>query len=438
MATSIADLLDALSSQADHSADRVDSTDADHALALLGRVLQRTVDDGLTPLDRTDTEREHWVGEAARACAQSAADAETAAPGQLSHVAGAVADVATMQREDLGCQNRWAIAIAVTDVVSRLTALIDPADVPIERRRALIVADASATVIQRSAALDPPSARHAAALDRAVPQPFPDGIDSPGTAIREAAAGLERATRPGPSPMMIAEYLSVAIAVERLFRSVPAVMDSRDPGIPTAAQRASDGWAAARAVLKPFDDGSRRPHDVAPPAVSFALALHDGLRRAQAQRAERRGFHPVADPIDGAVRDALQRVPTIADNLNTALTVWGDTGRVVAFARDLQFHDWRLDAYLAEYTPAGLVAGDVTDLTPARNALAGARLLSVDLAARAAAPDHPGLTTAHLAAANQHDRAHVDGDRLHAATMEARRALQVYAGPPRAARGPRR
>jgi hypothetical protein len=433
MSTSIADLLDALSAQASNPIVHADSSDADRALALLGRVLQRTVDDGLTQLGASD--RERWVGEAAWACAESAVEVRTATPGRLSQLAGAAWDVVSVQRADLGCENRWAIAIAVVDVVSRLTTLVDQANVPVSRRRALIVADACASIVQRSAAIEPPSPQAAAALDRAVPRPIPDRRDSPATAIREAAAGLEHATRPGAIAMTIADYVSVAIALKALCRSVPALITTQDAPVLAAALATGQGWAAARAVLKPFDDGSRRPHAVAPPAVAFALAMRDGLRRAQADLSV---SQEVPAPVQTAICDALQRVPTIAANLTAAVTYWADTGCVVGYSRDLGYRESRVSEYLAGFRITGLVIADVTDLRPTADALDGAKMLSVDLAGRVADRGQRGLITSRFAAANQYARTEISSDRLHAASMDARRALQAHAGPPRAARGPHR
>jgi len=98
MATTLADLLDALSDEATLRTDTVDPldfVDADRALALLGRTLQRLVDDGLTTWGGTD--RERWVGEAARASAGGAA-AVTARPGRLAQLAGAADDVVALMR----------------------------------------------------------------------------------------------------------------------------------------------------------------------------------------------------------------------------------------------------------------------------------------------------------------------------------------------------
>src|SRR5664279_4193852 len=89
MATTLADLLDALGDEATLRTDTIDPldfVDADRALALLGRTLQRLVDDGLTTWGGTD--RGRWVGEAARASAGGAA-AVTARPWRLAQLAGA-------------------------------------------------------------------------------------------------------------------------------------------------------------------------------------------------------------------------------------------------------------------------------------------------------------------------------------------------------------
>ena len=201
MATTLGDLLDVLGDEATLRTDTIDPldfVDADRALALLGRTLQRLVDDGLTTGGGTD--RERWVGEAARASAGGAA-AIAARPGRLAQLAGAADDVVALMRESLGCAQRWAIATAVVDAVGRLTALAERGDITDGRRRTLIVADASAIVVQRSAALDPPSALDSIPLDWAVPRPSPHSTAQLAVVVTEVVAGLEHATRPVGEPM---------------------------------------------------------------------------------------------------------------------------------------------------------------------------------------------------------------------------------------------
>lgn len=438
MATTLGDLLDVLGDEATLRTDTIDPldfVDADRALALLGRTLQRLVDDGLTTGGGTD--RERWVGEAARASAGGAA-AIAARPGRLAQLAGAADDVVALMRESLGCAQRWAIATAVVDVVGRLTALAERGDITDGRRRTLIVADASAIVVQRSAALDPPSALDSIPLDCAVPRPSPHSTAQLAVVVTEVVAGLEHATRPVGEPIPIADYLAVCTALEALSRSADHSWLGGEPPLKQAARHAGQGWAAARAVLNPFDDGSRRPHLVAPLAVGHALQLHTALGCAAASFALNAISVEAAGSLTTAVCEALQRVPIISDHLEGALTGWAATRSALAYARDLEPRDTRVTEYLAGFHRSGLVRPDPVDLAPARSALNRARLLSVELATRAAPPTWSRSNVARLAAANRSERIAVTDEHVHSAALEARRALLAYAGPPRGGRGPSR
>jgi len=236
--------------------------------------------------------------------------------------------------------------------------------------------------------------------------------------------------------MPIADYLAVCTALETLARSAAASWPGGDPRLADAARDAGRGWAAARAVLNPFDDGSRRPHLVAPLAVRHALQLHTALRRLAASSGLNPPSAEAATSLTAAVCEGLQRVPIISDHLGAALTGWAAAGSSLAYARDLAPRDTRVTEYLSGFQRSGIVRPDAADLAPARSALSDARLLTIELATQTALPTRS--TVARLAVANLHERDSLTDQRVHSAALEARRALHTYAGPPRGGRGPRR
>ena len=434
MSTTLADLLDAIDHRLSTRDGAADTADADRAVAVLGRALQRLADDGLARSLGTD--RERWMREAARASLQSAGPATARDIGWLSMVAAAAVDTITLMRADLGNQQRWAIATAVTDTLGPLTVVALHGNITADRRRALVGADAAAMVVQRLAALDPPLAVDCAALDWAVPNPAPVPRAAAATVITEATAGLEYSTRSQPGTLSLADYLAVGISVEALSRAAGSLPDANRATI-NAAATASRGWAAARAVLNPFDDGSRRPHTDAPPVVGHALVLYDALSTALRQLSQ--PGHPSA-PVRAAVTAALQRVPVIADHLQLTLTQWAHSGALLGFARDLTLREDHVSAHLHGYDSRGLVRADIPDLAPARTTLLTAKILSIELAAHTAPADPTGSGVPNLAAANLSARAQLTADHIGWAATHTQTTLRDHAGPPRATAvpGPRR
>ncbi len=436
MATTGASLLAALNDTARQGTDPKEAVDADRALACLGDVLQRLAADGLTA--HGATERERWVSETGRACVTAAAEPPSADPGRRAQLAAAAADSVSILREALGCENRWAFATAVVGVVGPLIELAEQGDPPIARQQALIVADAAATIVARSAALDPPSAAASVPLDWAVPSPVAHPSGPVADMITNAIGGLEYSTRSlgeAAAALSVADYLAVCTALETLSRSARDVSGVDSITLRDAAQRSGQGWAAARAVLHPFDDGSRRPQAAAPPPVRYALALHDAMRTLTHPPGTNPPKQAVTTTASAAVHDALQRVPAIADHLLAAMTEWAETGRLLAYARDFGPRETRIPEYLAGFQTTGLITADATDLATARNGLAGARLLSVELAARAGESRSAASSVPRLDTTNRHLLGQVTEERLYSATLDARRALAAYTGPPRGGRG---
>jgi len=383
MPTSLSDLLDALSDHPRDLTTRPDHADADFALGHLGTTLQRLADDGLGD---DIPERAHWAREAARACRDLAATRPDSG-GRLSQLAAAIADTTALLRREARARERWAIAIAVSDTVHHLTQLAFQTDVAPERRRALLMIEASTMIISRLAALDPPSAQDAILLDRAVRSGhLPVGVPA-ALVLHEAIAQLISHTHPGRGELAIAEVLAISIALESLCRSVDQLRT--DPfSRPAAglAARAGAAWQHVRRELRPFNDGSRIQHSDTPPVVSCALTIHHTLHRhLAAQRvANSNTAYPRSHQIAGAVRDALHQLATVTVHLELALASWARTGHALAYARDLALDAdrpmERIAAVLAGHRTSGLVHADSVDLLPVRRALTSAQQLSTELA----------------------------------------------------------
>jgi len=134
-------------------------------------------------------------------------------------------------------------------------------------------------------------------------------------------------------------------------------------------------------ALRPYDDGSRHPHETTPPGVTAAGRLHAFLSAVQPD--------PVTwtASVRASVAAGAQHLPTLASQLlYRTVRSWADTGALIAYARDLPPRDERVAAYLRGYQSGGLVRVRADDLQPVAGALQNARLLSLAVADRAADP----------------------------------------------------
>jgi hypothetical protein len=244
----------------------------------------------------------------------------------------------------------------------------------------------------------------------------------PQLVVPDVVAALLRVTGSGAEPPSVAEVLAYTLAAETLSGAAQRIHPGTEPW---TGPPAGPAWRAVRTALRPYDDGSRRPHSDAPPAVGAALRLHASLNRP--------GSEPQSpsEPLRAVVAAAAQHLPTLATQLMyCTVRSWADTGALMAYARDVPPREERVAAYLRGYRPGGLVRVDAIDLQPVAGALHNARLLSLAVATRAAG----GVQTTadfprRALAANQAllDRPQTAAA-LDAATHEAARQLQLAHG----------
>jgi hypothetical protein len=413
MATSLGQLLDALADTAVVTEPTPAArADAGTALGQLGRALAQLRHDGVSPAmgDR----REQQVAALAVACTELAARAP-ATESTLAGLAGAAADTLAGLYDHTTVATRWAAATAVAETVTALVQVI-AGELPTgPAAQWLAEVERQAVLVQQTAALEPPSRADTAILDRPLAGPAVLASSDPVLVIPDAVAVLLRATGGSAESPSVAEVLAYTLAAETLSDAAQRLDSVAEPA-------AAPAWRAVRAALRPYDDGSRRPHHHAPPAVHAALRLRASLHRPGSDPASR------PEPLRAAVAAAAQHLPTLATQLMyRTVRSWADTGALVAYARDLPPREDRVAAYLRGYQLGGLVRVDAVDLEPVIGALHNARLLSLAVATRAA---ESGLTTADFPrralAANQALLGQPQtAAALEVATREAGRQLQL-------------
>lgn len=419
MATSLGQLLDTLAETA-RVTEVTPAARADAGIALghMGRALSRLRTDGISPI--AGDRREQQVAALTAACSEMAARAPTIELG-LTRLAAAAADTVGVLREQGGLGSRWAATVALADAIPPLIDLVAQG-VPAGPAAEWLAAVRRRTVrVQQTAALQPPRSCDAVLLDHPLPDPtvsraFGRGSD-PAVVVTETVAVLLRATARGADPPSVSEVLAFSLGAETLCRAAEALPPGgwAEDGL-TATAAPSQTWRAVRMALRPFDDGSRRPHRDAEAAVQAAGRLYAVLRRAEEDPAT----YPAS--LRNAVAAAAQHLPALARQLDSAVGRWAATGAVLAHACDLPPRDERLPAQLAAHRPAGLVRVDALDLWPVVDALANARVLSVAVAAGAAdvaVRDDPRFPrrswVAHRAQADRsHPRAELSEDNLRA------------------------
>ena len=352
MATSIHDLLDT----ANRHATKTDPTpaglaDAATALGHLGRALRLLVNDGLS--QDVGGYRERYVAELANACAAAAGDAAfSGAP--LSLLCGAAADLVGILRPEWDHAGRWAAALAVTETIRHVAAVLSDGKQPTTDPQLAHLRRAT-VLVERTGAIEPPTARHAWPLDRPLPSPVAAHEATSDTAS-DAMAALAHHTRPGTN-LSVAEVLAVCIAAETACRHTPVSEESE----PALAYAAADAWRQVRAALRPINDGSRQRHDTRPVVVAAAIRLHDSVVTGR----------PASDDPEppSGLRTAIQLLPAIAEQLRQQVQQWPATGQLRAYAADLPSREDRVAKQLAGHRPEGLIHIDTDDLAPILHAL---------------------------------------------------------------------
>ncbi|HEX8093493.1 hypothetical protein [Jatrophihabitans sp.] len=353
MATSIHDLLDTANLHATET-DPTPAGLADAATAVrhLGRALRLLVNDGLS--HDVGGYRERFVAELATACAAAAGDSVSDA--RLSLLCGAAADLVGILRPEWNHAARWAAALAVTETVRHVAAVLSAGETP-ETGPQLAYLRRTTVLVEQTGAIEPPTARHAWLLDRPLPSPVAAHEATPDT-VGEAMVALAHHTRVGTN-LSVAEVLAVCIAAETACRHTPVSEDSA----PALTDAAADAWRQVRVTLRPINDGSRQRHDTRPAVVAAAIRLHDSVVTGRPD--------PSSDNLGqlSGLHSAIQLLPAIAEQLRQQVHQWPATGQLRAYAADLPSREERVTQQLAGHRPEGLIHVDPGDLTPVLHAL---------------------------------------------------------------------
>lgn len=366
MATSIAELLDAAAREA------ADLTAADRVAAAItlghiGRGLAALRQDGISR--EVGDLRERQVARLAASCLELAATApQPERVPRLPELGGALADAAIITGRAGVVEQRWALSAALIRMVGPLTTpLLTAADTDIAGdllgARALQITQQARRAWQ-SVCLSPPTIQHNTVLDTPIPTGPPaaePATRAPGAQLNEAMALLVHTTGRGHAPLTIAEAFAISLTAQTVAHAAAQTLPN-----PATHAGAAACWAAVRESLRPFHDGSRRPHRHRPAHITAALTIY------------RIVHDPAAEDLTAELADLAQHLPALADNL--ARTVTADRP-IVALARDLPFREERLDSVLAGNRPGGVIRADARDLLPAATALRAARLTSTALAA---------------------------------------------------------
>ena len=383
MATSARDLLEELHQRTGPNPAPLDSTRADDALTAadtLRRVLDWLATDGV----HTDRHhpRSHAVHGLARAVRHISPHPPSPAVVRLTDLAGAVADLTTLQRDNYDAAERWSTAVAVAEAIH---ACVDYA-----RRRPAhydaaiyqTIHQAAAAVAQLAAA-DPPDPLRRTLLDTQAPGPASRQLALTADAAPALAIAVRQAHRHGGITLadglasIAASYTAthygqlVALAAEQHdHQDVP---DSDAPW-----RYAAWAWQQVHRSLNSFDDGTRIRHTTDTAIAAAAVQLHHGLRDqlgVDATTDTLRGRHDLAE-IATALRQIAKHLPVIADQLTRAVAHWDGTGQLTALASNLPYSGRSLDAYLHRR----IVTVDLADLKPTLTTLRHAHTLAIHLA----------------------------------------------------------
>lgn len=423
MATSLGQLLDHLVDVAQRSG-RTPSAQADAATGLghVGRALEHLRQDGLA--SESGHRRERDVAALATGCSELARHAPVG-EGRMAELSAAAADSLAVLHAHSTVSSRWAVAVGLADAAHSLAAvLVGPEG---EASQWVHQTLRWSLVVQQDAALEPPAVSDAALLDRPLPSPANALVGTSVAEVPDAVAVILQATGATAPLPTVAEVLAYCVSAETITSLAQRLDTSSTRG---SGHLAAPAWRAVQDVLRPYDDGSRRPHPDAPPSVLAAGAVHRALTSVPPEQLLAR---PAARE---AVAAAAQHMPTLAVQLlYRTVRSWADHGSLVAFARDLPPREERVAAYLRGYQPGGMVRANAADLQPVVGALHNARLLSLSVAVRVDDTHPPGFPRRAFAANQEMLTRPAAAGALDAASREA--ARQVLLGRARQA-GPTR
>ena len=317
--------------------------------------------------------RERFVAELANACATVAAGDAGFSGAPIGLLCAAAADLVGILRPEWDHAGRWAAALAVTETARHVAAVLSAAEQPTTGPQLAYLRRAT-VLVERTGAIEPPTARQAWLLDRPLPSPVAAHEATPDM-VGDAMAALAHHTRPGAN-LSVAEVLAVCIAAETACRHTPVSEDSE----PALADAAADAWRQVRAALRPINDGSRQRHDTRPVVVAASIRLHDCVVTGRPGAS----FDDLG-PLSG-LHTAIQLLPAIAEQLRQQVQQWPTTGQLRAYAADLPSREDRVAQQLAGHRPEGLIHVDTGDLTSILHALHAAESTTAALSIAAPPP----------------------------------------------------
>lgn len=333
MATTLQQLLDALTEQASAATKSTSIEDVTGALAHLGRALTGLTHDGLTP---AASPRQRTVAELGAACS-TAGRLWPPTGGPLTDLAGAAADLIGRDRAVLGRAHRWATSVELAeaaDTCARLGRRLLPRAAVTE----FTAVRRLAAAVERDAQTAPPTPAAAAVLDRLMPMPDAWSTASPVTgtdACGALAAALGRAQR--ADELTLREFratVAAAIIGSRSAAAVTAATTGREAGplLITAA-----AWQAAGRTSMVFEDGRRASPADPRGVVACAHALAGVLRADIGPHADISALRDRDDlpSLAGRVQQVANQLPVLADQLAAAVDRWSRNGRLYANARHL-------------------------------------------------------------------------------------------------------
>ncbi|SNR79709.1 hypothetical protein [Blastococcus mobilis] len=411
MATSLQQLLDALTERTTASTTVAAIEDVTGALAHLGRALAGMTQDGLTA---GVSHRQQTAAELAAACT-TVGRLWPRTGGPLTDLAGVAADLIGRDRATMGRAHRWAVTVALAEAAdhgARLAHRLLPQAAVAE----LAAVRRMAAAVERDAQADPPTASGAAVLDRLVPRPARPRRGEEPTAVDAAAAltaALDRALR--TDGLALRDFRAAVAAAEiasDYAASVVAVAAGDESMRPLLAAVA---WELGR-ISMTFDDGHQArptdPHGV----VSWARTLADTLRNDLGSHADLSALRDRADlpRLTRTVQQVTNQLPVLADRLAVAVDRWSRNGQLYAAARDLPRMDNMPEDRVRDVIAGRRVQARGADLDRLGRALTSATALASSLAdaVNRAAPAEP-QSQRHLAGLYaERARAPGSGERL--------------------------
>jgi hypothetical protein len=383
MATSIRDLLDAADAElrsaagGGHNVEMASS--AVRAIGVAARILAQLSRDGFAR--EPGNYREMATAELATACGHLADHAAGSAPGRPAELLAAASDAIGLLHNQTANEDRWALAITITNTVRRCTTTYERTGPELASEALKRVRNLSILVTQLGTEM-PPDPRRLAIQDSPVPCVEAIAPRSPLAAAAENAqiltAALQRASRDTEPALFMCEIRAVAMAAESAARYGVAVAAAHhDDASGEQWSHTADIWLRTRQAAYVLHDGRTVNHDASTRLLQAAVGVDEGLVTAfgPADQVTQSVLRRLEPAYGTHLRTVVNQLPAIADLLHQQVNRMH--GRIVARAPELPFQESRVAERLAS---AVVVAGgaDFLDFT---KSLRSSRTFSTLLAA---------------------------------------------------------